>query len=65
MYLLGVQTSVETYTGRIVGIIFRTDDVEDKLVMAPEGMMYTAEEIRKAVFFQERYHQSYIEVAGG
>lgn len=65
VYLLGVQTSVETYTGRIVGIIFRTDDVEDKLVMAPEGMMYTAEEIRKAVFFQERYHQSYIEVAGG
>ncbi len=62
VYLLGVHTPVDSYTGRIVGIVFRTDDVEDKLVMAPEGVTYTAEEIREAVFFQERYHRSYIEV---
>lgn len=61
VYLLGVHEPQDSYTGVIVGIVFRTDDEEDKLVMAPAGVRYTAEEIRAAVEFQERYHESYIE----
>ncbi len=62
VYLLGVDIPVSIYTARIIAIVHRTDDVEDKLVAAPEGKTYTAEEIAEAVFFQEQFHQSHMEV---
>ena len=62
VYLLGVDTPVKTYTARIIGIVFRRDDIEDKLVAAPEGMSFDAEEVRQAVYFQERYYDSHIEM---
>ena len=61
VYLLGVSEAAEGYDATIIGVVWRTDDVEDKLVGAPAGMQFTAEEIRAAVDFQERYHTSYIE----
>lgn len=60
VYLLGVDKPVPRFTGIIVGAVVRTDDEEDKLVMAPSGVRLTAAEIRTAVEFQERYHTSYI-----
>ena len=60
VYLMGVGETVTEYRGRIIGIVMRTDDNEDKLVMAPEGVTYTAQEIAAAVEFQEKYHKSYI-----
>jgi inorganic pyrophosphatase len=60
VFLLGVDEPVSTYTGRIVGIVYRADDVEDKLVMAPAGMAFSAEEIARAVYFQEKYYQTTI-----
>ncbi len=63
VYLLGVTQPVEFYSARVIGIVFRRNDVEDKLVAAPEGMCFTTEEIRQAIDFQERYYDSYIEVA--
>ena len=61
VYLLGVNHPVESYTGRIIGIVYRADDVEDKLVMAPEGMDFTVEEMTAAVAFQEKYYHSHVE----
>lgn len=58
VYLLGVAEPVERYTGRIVGIVYRADDVEDKLIMAPAGMKFTAEQMAEAVRFQERYYHT-------
>lgn len=60
VYLLGVDKPVERFTGVIVGAVVRTDDEEDKLVMAPVGTHCTAGQIRAAVDFQEKYHTSYI-----
>jgi len=62
VYLLGVDEAVKEYDAKIIGAVFRTDDVEDKLIGAPDGMTFTEEEIREAVRFQEQYHTSYIEV---
>ena len=62
VYLLGVTEPVKEYDAHIIGAVFRTDDVEDKLVGAPEGMIFTKEEIAEAVRFQERYHVSRVEV---
>ena len=36
------------------------DDVEEKWVVAPEGMTFTKEEIREQIHFQEQYFDSEI-----
>ena len=59
-YLLGVEEPVDTFTGRIIALIHREDDVEDKWVVAPEGMTFTQEQIRSAVHFQEQFFRSSI-----
>ena len=61
VYLLGVDEPVEAFTAKIIAIIHRRDDVEDKLVAAPEGMSYTSTEIEEAIRFQEQFHDSYVE----
>lgn len=61
VYLLGVDVPVSEYTAQIIGIVHRNNDVEDKLVAAPEGCSFSKEDIRKAVDFQEQYFDSYIE----
>ena len=61
VFLLGVDHPVESYTGRIIGIVYRADDVEDKLVMAPVGMDFTVAEIEEAIRFQEQYYDSHVE----
>lgn len=61
VYLLGVDTPVDSYTGRIIALIHRSDDVEDKLVMAPEGVRFFCHEIEMQVQFQEQYFHSKVE----
>ena len=61
VYLLGVGEPVSEYTGKIVGIVHRRDDVEDKLIMAPDGISLSAREMAEGVRFQEKYYDSYIE----
>ena len=65
VYLLGVNEPVQRFTGRIVGIVYRADDVEDKLVMAPEGMTPTAEQMAVAVRFQEKYYHTTLAALDG
>lgn len=65
VFLLGVDEPVSTYEGRIIGIVYRADDVEDKLVMAPDGVSFTAEEIARAVYFQEKYYKTTIRALDG
>lgn len=60
VYILGVDTAVKEFTGKIIAIIHRLDDVEDKWVAVPEGMSFTKEEIAEQVEFQERYFNSEI-----
>lgn len=57
-YILGVHTAVKEFTGRIIAIIHRDDDIEEKWVVAPENMDLSEEEIMKQVEFQERYFKS-------
>ena len=62
VYLLGVQEPIEEYTATIIAIIYREDDLEDKLVAAPEGIQFTIKQIRQAVHFQEQYFRSKIKL---
>lgn len=61
VYLLGTDKPAEEAECRIIAIVRRENDVEDKLVGAPEGMSFTAEEIANAVDFQEKYYVSRVE----
>lgn len=62
VYILGVDMPLKTFRGRIIGAIRRSDDNEDKLVAAPEGMSFSPEEIRDATWFVEKYFESTVQV---
>lgn len=62
VYLLGVSEPVEKYKGRVIAVIHRLDDVEDKWIAAPTGVTFTPDEIEKAVNFQEQYFRHEIEI---
>ena len=59
-YILGVDEVVEKFTGKIMAVVHRNDDVEEKWIVAPEGMTFTKEEIREQIHFQEQYFDSKI-----
>ena len=59
-YILGVNTPVKEFDGRVIAVILRSDDVEDKLVVAPNGSTYSKNQIAEAVQFQEQYFNSCI-----
>ena len=60
VYILGVHEPVWEFTGRVIAVIHRADDVEEKWVAAPESICYSKEEIWEQVRFQEQYFQSEI-----
>lgn len=56
-YVLGPADPLDTFRGRCVAVIRRLNDVEDKLVVAPDGAAVDDQEIRTATFFQEQYFE--------
>ena len=64
-YILGVDDPVDEYTGKLIAVIRRWDDVEDKWVIAPEGASFTKEDIERTVWFQERYFRSEVVMMEG
>lgn len=60
VYILGVSHPLREFDGIIIGAVLRKDDVEDKLIAAPEGMTFSPEEMEQAVRFQEQYFDSEI-----
>ena len=64
VYLLGVDRPVSEFTGKIVAVAHRKNDVEDKLVMLPEGAELSREEIERAIEFQEKYYDTRIFLDG-
>jgi inorganic pyrophosphatase len=59
-YVLGVEEPLAEYTGRCIAIVHRLDDDDDKLVVVPEGMALTDDEIRAQTRFQEQFFESQI-----
>ena len=57
-YILGVDVPVKEFEGKIIAIIHREDDIEEKWVVAPENSIFTKEEIMEQVRFQEQYFKS-------
>ena len=59
-YLLGEFESVLTSKGKVIAIIHRTNDDDDKLVVSVNGKNYSDDAIRALTEFQERYFESVI-----
>ncbi len=61
-YILGVNEPLKEFTGKVIAIIHRLNDVENKLVVAPEGVTYSESQIRELTSFQEKYFDIKIEL---
>lgn len=59
-YIIGVDKPVKKFTGKIIAIIHRLDDAEDKWVVCPENMTFSKEEIAELVKFQEQFFKTKI-----
>lgn len=59
-YVLGEHKPLDGFTGRVIAIIHRTNDDDDKLVVMKDGKNYSDEQIRALTEFQEQYFQSVI-----
>lgn len=59
-YILGVYEPLESFTGKCIAIIHRTNDNDDKLVVVPENKSFSNDEIRVLTAFQEQYFESII-----
>jgi len=54
-YILKVNQPLEKFIGKVIAIVHRLDDDDDKLIVVSENESITDEEIEKAVDFQEKY----------
>lgn len=59
-YVIGVDKTIKTFNGKVIAIINRKNDIEDKLVVCDKGKTFTKQEIKQLVNFQEKYFKSKI-----
>ncbi len=59
-YLVGEFEPVEKSSGKVIAIIHRTNDDDDKLVVVPENKNYSDDAINALVEFQEQYFEHII-----
>ena len=61
-YILGVDKSATEFVGRVIAVIHRKNDVEDKLVVVPDGTFFSKEQIAAFTYFQEQYFDTDIKM---
>lgn len=54
-YVLGEHKPLETFNGKVVAVIHRTNDDDDKLVVTAPDKNYSDEQIEALVEFQEQW----------
>lgn len=59
-YIVGVFEPLKEFEGKCIAAIHRTNDDDDKLIIVPEGKVYTKEQIEVLVEFQERFFEHVI-----
>ena len=59
-YLVGEFEPVEKSSGKVIAIIHRTNDDDDKLIVSKDGKNYSDDAIRALTEFQEKYFESII-----
>ena len=59
-YLLGLDKPVESGEGKVIAIIHRTNDDDDKLIVSADSSDIDDKTIRAATNFQEKFFESVI-----
>ena len=59
-YLVGEFEPVKESKGKVIAIIHRTNDDDDKLIVSKDGKDYSDDAIRALTEFQEKYFESII-----
>ena len=59
-YVLGEYKPLDVFSGKVIAIIHRLNDDDDKLVVVNDGKFYSEEQIRALTEFQEQYFKSEI-----
>lgn len=59
-YLVGEFEPVEESKGKVIAVIHRTNDDDDKLVVSKDGKEYSDDAIRAMTEFQEQFFESVI-----
>ncbi|MDB5259803.1 MAG: inorganic pyrophosphatase, inorganic pyrophosphatase [Candidatus Nomurabacteria bacterium] len=59
-YFLGINKPLDKADGICIAIAHRRDNDDDKLIVVPEGVTLTNEEIMGAIKFQEQYFDTVI-----
>jgi len=57
VYVLGADSPLERFEGKVIAVYHRTNDVEDKWIVSLDGRAYTDREILRAIDFAERYFE--------
>ena len=60
VYILGIGEPIGAFDGIIIGAALRKNDVEDKLIAAPEGMDFSPDEVTRLLHFQEQFFDTTI-----
>jgi len=55
VYVFGAEQPINTFSGKIVGVYHRLNDNEDKWIVSLSGEPICAEDILRAISFQEQY----------
>ena len=53
---------VRRFTGKVIAIVRRINDIEDKLIVVPDNVTFSKQEIMEQISFQEKYFVSEIQM---
>ena len=54
-YVLGINSPITEFTGKCIAVIHRTNDNDDKLIVVPQNLLLSHQEIEKQICFQEKW----------
>ena len=60
VYYLGEALPVAEFSGKVIAVVHRFNDVEDKWIVAKEGTCFAKEQIEQAINFQEKFFDTEI-----
>lgn len=61
-YVIGTETALDQFYGKLIAIVHRNDDIEEKWVIAPDGMPFNKQQVEDLIYFAEQYYDSYVEM---
>lgn len=59
-YVIGVNKPITSFKGKVIAIVNRKNDLEDKMVVCDKNSNFTKDEIKSLINFQEKYFKSKI-----